>query len=142
MSKRITIFDDKLIPGLGVGPIHNVIVPNNVYSQLKTLGYNIMISEENINFTADALKALKEVPVEAVIEKVVEEVLEVEEETPVVDEKVEETVVEEGTYTEEELKEMTNSDLKEILILNEIEIPKNDIKANLIKAILGQPIEA
>jgi hypothetical protein len=129
MSKqrvRVTISDSKLIPTIGKGPINkpiSITVPQ--YEMLKKFGFNIAVHSEQPTKIEKVTEAVVEAtsvveqPVEVTeSEEVVEETVEVEEATvEVVEESSEEVVEEDGDviYTEEDLKEATKKELKEVL---------------------------
>jgi len=159
MAKRYKIYDTTYVPGMGNGPFNDVIIPDNKAVQLKKLGIKIEEIDPIIPIFKQVVHSLKEnvptieevipVPImEEVKEPVVEEVIkEVETPKEIIEEvipepimeEVKEPVVEETeeiSITKEELPNLTNAQLKEILTSNEIEIPKNDTKSNLIDTIV------
>lgn len=132
---KVKILDKKFVPGVGQGPFNEYIeVPRHIVRQLDQLGYRIVEEPKTLAYTADAKAVLAEIkkPVEEVVEPVIEEVVAEVAEEPVVEE-----VVEAVPYTLEELQELTNADLKEIILDAGLEVPTKDTKQNLIDVILG-----
>ena len=93
-------------------------------------------NEEMMNIILGSKKAVEEVVEE--VEGAVEEVEEVVEEVEETIEEVEEVVIQEVEYKEEDLEELTVSELKEILKAKDIKFLYKDTKQILIDKILNR----
>ena len=141
---KVKIFDKKFIPGLGLGPFDKeyINIEINLFKQLKALGFNISEEpERKINYVSEAQYSLNITPSFEEITKESPEEKTIVEETTTNDEAVLEITNENQetiSYSEDDLKEMTNKQLKDLLEELGGEIPKKDTKPNLIEAILGE----
>ena len=98
-------------------------------------------NEEMMNIILGSKKAVEEEVIEDVeeaVEEVIENVEEVEEVVEETIEEVEEVVIQEVEYKEEDLEELTVSELKEILKAKDIKFLYKDTKQILIDKILNR----
>jgi len=153
---RVTISDSKLIPTIGKGPINRPIsITVRQYEMLKKLGFNVIKYEDKVTKIDGNIKSEKpQEPVKQVQEPV-EELDKIKE-----SEQTQETGRDEGSsmegsesegakdgeedvvYTEEDLKEATKKELKDVLEARKIEYKYNDTIANLKTLVISSNPQA
>ena len=148
---KVKILDKKFIPGVGLGPFDQdyIEISSNLYKQLIQLGFVIVeepIIKENYNITNAKIVLNATTEIEDEVEDIPNDDSDIviDEDTEVDEDIIEENEVEDipnDEYSEKQLEEMTNKELKEIIENMDLELPKKPTKSNLIHVILNEELE-